>query len=78
MFIVREIDGERFIIKLERPAFPIRAFCVCAIAPSGRGCMRRPRARARRSRARHGGSRERSPPDDGDGPAPPPPRSQHL
>jgi len=52
------------------PPFHFRTFCICAIYPSGRGCLRRPRARGRRRR--HGGSRnrERGPPsgDDGDGP----------
>lgn len=56
------------ILLLQPPPFHFRKFCVCAIYPSGRGCMRRPRAR--RNRRRHGGGsrcRERSPPGDGDG-----------
>ena len=69
MFVVREINGERRIFKLEVPAFSIRAFCSCAIHPSG--CMRRPRARARRRQRRGGSRRGRGPPDDGDGGDPP-------
>jgi len=76
MFVVREIDGERRIFKLDVPAFSIRAFCICAISVTG--CMRRPRARARRSRQRHGGSRERGPPGDDGGGGDPPPRSRHA
>ena len=53
-------------------SIPFRAFCrECAVAVTGKGCMRRPRLRRGRARRRrHGGSRhrERGPPDDGDGP----------
>jgi len=56
------------------PPKPIRKFCrECAVAVSGKGCMRRSRrGRARRRRQRHSASRrERGPPgDDGDGPPP--------
>jgi hypothetical protein len=62
----------------EEPPEHKRAFCSdCALATSGKGCMRRPRLRRGRARRRrrHGGSRcERGPPDDGDGPPPPPAR----
>jgi hypothetical protein len=50
---------------------PPEHFCSdCAVAITGKGCMRSPRlrrGRSRRRRQRHGGSRERGPPDDGDG-----------
>jgi hypothetical protein len=58
---------------------PFRRFCICAIYPSGTGCMRRPRPRApRRQRGGHGGragSRDDGGGDDGGGGDGPPPRS---
>ena len=68
--------GDRLIaLLLPEPPTPIRKFCDCALAVSGKSCMRRPRlrrGRARRSRRRHGGRRcERGPPGDDDGGDPP-------
>ena len=68
-----------FIIVLTNmpPAYEIRAFCRCALTPSGVGCMRRPRARARRPSTRR---RSSGPPrggggeGDDDGGGDPPPR----
>ena len=68
--------GDKIILMQPLP-FGRRAFCVCAIGPSGRGC--RARARARR-RQRHRGSGERAPPGDdggGEGPDGPPSRPSH-
>jgi hypothetical protein len=64
-------------------SIPFRAFCrECALAVSGKGCIRRRRLRRGQARRRrHGGSRlrERGPPgDSGDGLPPPARRSGKL
>ena len=71
-----------YLLLPEPPTFHLRAFCRdCAVAVTGKGCMRSPRLRRGRARRRrrHGGSRsERSPPGDDGGGGDPPPRSRAL
>ena len=53
------------IALLQPPPFHLRAFCrECAVAISGKGCMRRPRLRRGRARRRRqsSGRSERGPP----------------
>jgi len=67
--------GVMLLVLFLPPPKDKRGFCRdCALAVTGRGCMRRPRLRRGRARRRrrHGGSRcKRGPPGNDDGGPPP-------
>src|SRR5215472_18665192 len=69
--------GALVVVLLSEPPEHGARFCrECAVAISGKGCMRRPRlrrGRARRRRQSSGRSERGPPPDEGDGGSDPPP-----